>query len=219
VKRISILSLSVAVAALATLAISTTGASASLCKNKGVSHSCSIESYYPGNTVIRGTLASEALVLTDQYGLPMLSCTGSEFEEYIVGPLYAGNTTSLGHKKFTVSGCSTPVAPSIPVTAHIPPGEPFTRIINFAGTDNGRWWGRGELAFRWWAAGVNCNYQLTEGELIGGSPAQVRYNKGAAYLLPSSGGLESSDECPHPVAKVTGTYNITSPTPLYVEAN
>ena len=69
------------------------------------------------------------------------------------------------------------------------------------------------LGYVYGAPAYECQYQMPEGELVGGSTPSLVYNGG--YAHPHGGAEENFVFCPKEV-RIFGTYSLT-PAPLYVE--
>ena len=220
-KRLSVLSILMALAALGILAGSASAAEPGtvLCKTNPSTHKCSTADIYPKGTAITGKLASGSkLIITEPGGHYLTTCTGSEFTNTIKVTPPEAFTVRMQMTNFTVSGCSEET--SMILT------ENQESIWHTAGTDNGIEPGRTEIRFGLgkyladfgYPEGnkYKCRYQMTEGTLVGGVTASLVYNKGYGYQYPNPLYPENPEICPLNI-RISASWTISNPTPLYVE--
>jgi hypothetical protein len=212
VKRVRILSLLTALSAVGVLAFAATASAETgetyLCKTKPSNHIC--REAYPVGTAIKAKLASgTTLQIKDEYGTFLLdTCTNSELNFSLTSQ--GKSEAGLLNQYFAVSGCTEPTY----AYRWESPERSTWPVAHIANTDNGRGYGRTELEFKsnLWAGW--CRYQMTEAEMVGGTEAQIRAYGGYGYQV--YGAVQGEGSC-IPKIRLYGTYNITTPTPLYVE--
>ncbi|HMJ72790.1 MAG TPA: hypothetical protein VK471_05415 [Solirubrobacterales bacterium] len=184
----------------AALAIAATGAGSAVaysttpgvfCSSAPASHECG-SSAYPTGTEIKSTL-SEKLQFKTTGGTTIMECWGSTFNMAVAEKLSNPAATA-----WTFQSCSTSFT-----MLRLAPGE----LKWIEGTNNGELWNGGELRISF--MGLNC-YFRPQGpfEVIGGSSPKIKV-KGFAVGL-------SEGFCPSS-AVMSGQYDISTPTPLYVE--
>lgn len=203
-KRIPLLAVVVAASLLGALALATASASATvLCKRATALNNCGYEYTWPKETAIKATLApgTEAKMGWNSLG-EWLTCNKSEIE------VVTKNAGSLGEKiedqmtKLTFGECKQ----RVDVTGL------FQGWIEWTEGGNGKFssWSR----FRLYGENVNyntCEFQLFgPATLTGGTSATIKYKNANLYLA------SGQENCPTKI-QYTATYNVTSPTPLYVQ--
>lgn len=131
----------------------------------------------------------------------LVTCTGSEVRAAVSKPGGPTETTVLNITSLTWSGCSGTVDTVAVGTLE---------VHRIAGTSNGTLTSSGTEVTAVFL-GVSCLYRGADlGTLTGGSPATMDINaeverSGGSFLCPTQ-------------ARLTASYNITEPKPLYVES-
>jgi hypothetical protein len=196
-KRITLLSSVIVSSALAVCAIAAASASATVeplgvfCKSAPASHECG-GSAYPAGTEIKSSLSTPLLFKTGG-GTTVFQCTESAFNMAVTESLSAPMPTAL-----TFGGCNT----QFTVNRLSQETLRWTE-----GTHNGKLFGTSEMWIKF--LGLKCYFTFYGPlKVIGGTSPTIEASGVAAGL---SGGL-----CPSSV-NMSGTYTISTPTPLYVE--
>ena len=199
-KRISLLFATAAVSVVAVSALAAASASAAtpngvLCKTAPISHECGASAYADGTNLSATLAPGTSILFMGPFGETRASCTESsiamEFKNHV---LFASS--------WSFSKCEGGT-----VTYH---GQTLGLLWK-EGTDNATTQGSGAgfAIYTNFLGGEEWDGFGGPGiELIGGAPAQLKFSK-AMMICTSS--------CQYYPPVVTGTYNITSPTPLYVE--
>lgn len=202
-KRVSILAV-LAVAALAlTATVGAGSASATaLCSSAPATYHCPVDDTYRKGTEITSSLApGTEVTFATEGGEVVNKCSSSTFNMAITNG--GGEGPVEGTPSIAFGSCTKPVTVGTMVgkqrinwrkethNGALSPGPNFTMEV----------------------FGISCTYQFnfTGPTLFGGASPTISYNKESLFKVTGS-----SFFCPSPLRE-TATYNISSPTPLYVE--
>lgn len=211
-RRFSLLAVVVAASLLGALAIAATSASATvLCKKAPSNHYCGYENIYPNGTKLQAKLKPSTAVSIQTEGEVLGSCSSSSFDATVNGVGGLGESASAEVTAFSFSECKR----SISVMKNDPM---YNGYLDFRWTSETHTGGVFHLAnlqinlAAWGAPNQLCYYQLTGlHPIVSGETPQIDY-KGSTMLKLSG----SSWLCPQEVT-FDATYNLTTPTPLYIE--
>jgi hypothetical protein len=200
VKRIYLAMAIAAISVVAVSALASASASATvLCNWAPVYHECGPSGIYGAGTEVKASLVpgTEARFHTKE-GTTLVSCADSTLNTTTTSST-GGNIPSTV-STYTFSSCSTGG-----ITVVRPGAQSFTWI---EGTHNGVAVGQNEMSLS--TLFGKCRVLLGGfGEVIGGSAPRIVYRAGEVTRLDYS-------LCPR-VTAFTAQYNVTSPTPLFVE--
>jgi hypothetical protein len=202
VKKFSLLAMVVTASLLGALAIGAASASATvLCKQAAAANNCAPEDTYPEGTEVHAELAPTTfLYITEQNGTLRNSCSASEMATTLGIQQFEYQRSAMTALSF--GGCTTS-----PVTVERL-GEPDFQWK--PGTHGGHMYGYGvRIGFNYF--GLACVYTFWgPGEIVPGASPKLVYSYGELVRL------SGSFICPYKMS-ISATYDITTPTPLYVE--
>ncbi len=210
-KRTSILATLVVTGLLGVAALGAGSASATvLCKTAATENNCSTEDTYPVGTEIQAELAPNTkLTIGTKSGQFLNSCTSAEIGLTVSGE---GNEGTLNAEtdEYSISGCKN--------TLNILPSVNGTFIHWTPGTHGGDLYIINKVEMNLAGQGmptVWCYYDIWgPAKIVPGATPQIVYGEGAEGIIVGLG--SNGFLCPKRV-DVRATYNITTPTPLYVE--
>ncbi|HEX5592300.1 MAG TPA: hypothetical protein VFX35_02995 [Solirubrobacterales bacterium] len=212
----------VAVMSLGAIAVSQASAATPgyLCKTAPVSHECG-ESRYASGTEVNADNGTtwNPVYLTDSHNQLWLGCERSSLKMKVAYPA-TGWASRLAISSWSFSSCESGNTMQL-----VPPTwnpEPYFDLMWREGTNNGTLQGHGTLLKVKYATlgGVECTYEVSQVApanaevLVGGASPKLNFLTTVPLTLQS----QNQEWC-----KVGGNmtfhanYNITTPTPLYVE--
>jgi hypothetical protein len=215
VKRISLVVLVVAASVVGVSAVAAASASAytALCKTAPESHECGSSAYPAGTHVLATLKPGTKFKFESEAGTPIVSCANSRIDMTSKAAEYLGGQ-QLWVNEYTFGECEGG-AVNVNNTSH----SGSLKYLNYVGPHSGGFlsWDLMEIypkdSNTW---GNYCGEQIIgEGaELTPGSAPLLTFNK--SYVQKSSTGSGGSFLCPDTL-RATGTYVISTPTPLYLE--
>lgn len=203
-RRFSLLAVVTAASLLGVLAIgSSTASAAVLCKKSSANNYCGYENFYPKETTVHANLAAGTNfnMSTGTGGSFWFSCSSSAIDmttKNVGGLEEVVDTTT---NEFALSGCTKAVSVVSWNWGYFNWTAEKGGVASVFATIQ---------AVSPWSPSATCRYQVAgEGKVVGGN--QLVYSEAQAYEVPGNNFL-----CPKkPI--FSATYNITTPTPLYVE--
>jgi hypothetical protein len=185
-----------AVAAMVLTAFLGAGSASATVLCKTASNPCPAESRYPAGTALDASLTAGTSVIWEAASTPTDTCSGSTFTAKSTSAGSAFQTVLLKVESLIFSNC---VATADVLTL----GELEVHWIT--GTHNGTLTARG-----WSGTAANCTWNYTEwthvGTIKGGNPATIEISMPIAPLCAF-------------VTRMTASYTVTAPKPLYVEGS
>lgn len=213
-KRLSLLATVVAAALLGALVIGATSASATvLCKQAPVNNYCGAENIYPKGTSIQATLAPGSEVkFATATGLAYGRCSASAIDMTVSKSGGLGEEVQAVVNAHSFGECAAPIQVyDHPAEFDYMAGIRWTEGTH-GGTIRSSTWFETNLPKAWGIPG-QCIYDISaQVPIVPGANPQIAYKNSRAILIH----LQSHWACDSEVF-VTGTYNISTPTPLYVE--
>jgi len=212
VKRISLLATVVAAALLGALVIGATSASATvLCKQSAFANYCGYENFYPKGTNIEASLApgTEAK-LVDSVGTAYGKCKASSISMTlnVIGGLNDAPGADVSAHSFGECSASMSSTPYSDLWFYWTPE-----------THGGTFWHGFVIETslpKMWGLTGQCRYNMAQkgetSQFVPGETPQMVYKN-----LPGALEKSTSHWACDPVASFTATYNVSTPTPLYIE--
>jgi hypothetical protein len=168
---------------------------------------CPIASTYPVGTEVKSELAPGSVAkVTDAFGIVQASCSKSQIDVTLKQKIEAREDQRVDPKTFTYSECANPIK----VVSN------GGGILNWTEGFNGKlsYWNQIELYVPAFAR--NCRFELWgPPTLTGGTSPVLTYTKASLLAV---GSPESTFCDPNMYGKLYfyGTYNVTTPKPIYV---